>query len=218
MKKLFILLLAATMLLPVACTEPNPGPVPTPEQPTPDPDPEPEPEPEPKYYSVGDYYKEGLAEGVVVYIDDTAQHGILMSLEESYQQWSTEYCGLTDMGYPFSHDNGAYNMTIIKEQENWKELYPAFAWCDQKNALGLSSWYLPAVYEMEYAYINREAINTTLNELGETPLSEGVNDSYWTSTEVGVQSAYSFSFYYGEISSYDNDKQNEHRVRAMRKF
>ncbi len=216
MKKIFMLLLAAAMIMPMSCTESEPDPVPTP--PIDNPDNGEEDEPDAKTYKVGDYYKEGLAEGVVAYVDETGEHGLIISLDEGFAQWSSEYRGLIDLGYPISHDNGAYNTSVIKEIENWKDLYPAFAWCDRKNALGLSSWFLPSIYELEHAYMGLEAINATLAELGETTIATGPNDLYWTSVEVGVQSAYPFSFLYGEISSYDTDKKNEHRVRAMRKF
>ncbi|MBR4028310.1 MAG: DUF1566 domain-containing protein [Alistipes sp.] len=216
MKKIVVLLLAAVMIMPLSCTESKPDSVPTP--PIDNPDDGREDEPEVKTYKVGDYYKEGLAEGVVAFVDETGQHGLIISLDEGFEQWSTEYMGLIDHGYPISHDNGAYNTSVVKELEDWKELYPAFAWCDRKNALGLSSWFLPSIYELECAYIGLEAINTTLADMDKTTLATGPNDLYWTSVEVGVQSAYPFSFSYGEISSYDTDKKEEHRVRAMRKF
>ncbi len=216
MKKIVVLLLAAVMIMPMSCTESKLDSVPTP--PIDNPDDGRGDEPEVKTYKVGDYYKEGLAEGVVAFVDETGQHGLIISLDEGFEQWSTEYRGLIDHGYPISHDNGAYNTSVIKELENWKELYPAFAWCDRKNAFGLSSWFLPSIYELEYAYIGLEAINTTLADMDKTTLATGFNDLYWTSVEVGVQSAYPFSFSYGEISSHDTDKKEEHRVRAMRKF
>lgn len=169
-------------------------------------------------FKVGDYYKVGLAEGIVAYVDESGEHGLLVSIDETVAQWSTEHHMLTIMGGEFSMEDGAKNCAYIREQENWEQTYPAVAWCHNKNALGLSSWYLPAVYELEYIYNGREAINATLESMDATLLTDGVNDSYWSSTEMGVNNAYAFSFSYGEIASYDNDKMNEHHVRAVRKF
>lgn len=169
-------------------------------------------------YKAGDYYKVGLAEGIVAYVDESGEHGLLVSIDETVAQWSTEHHMLTIMGGEFSMEDGAKNCAYIREQENWREIYPAVAWCHKKNAPGLSSWYLPAIYELEYVYNSREAINATLEEMGAELLKDGVNDSYWSSTEMGTQSAYAFSFSYGEIASYDYDKMNEHHVRAVRKF
>lgn len=169
-------------------------------------------------YKPGDYYKSGLAEGIVAFVDESGEHGLLISIDETRAQWSTEYEMLTVMGGEFSMDDGASNSKYIRSQENWEQLYPAFAWCHAKNALGLTSWYLPAIHEFSHVDQNLEAINATLTELGEEPIATGVNDNYWSSVEIGVQSAYAFNFHEGDIASYDLDKLNEHRVRAMRTF
>ena len=67
-----------------SCSEPvtpDPEPdVPQPEQPTPE-----------AKYKAGDYYKSGLAEGIVAYVDESGEHGLLISVDEGYTQWSTEY-------------------------------------------------------------------------------------------------------------------------------
>ena len=125
---------------------------------------------------------------------------------------------LTNEGGEFSLSNGQANCKYVKQQENWKELYPAFAWCDSKNALGLSSWYLPAPEELELALPAVEAINKTLKEQGATEIS--LAGKYWTSYEAGAGMAYPFSFRSGPLYEdiYDLDKSLEHLVRAMRKF
>lgn len=229
MKKILMLLLAAALVLPFSCTKPdtpsgegteqgggtennggsengsgdNTGGGETPEV---------------KTYKPGDYYKVGLAEGIVAWVDETGEKGLLLSLDETRAAWSTEYVGLTDMAIPFSQEDGMINTKYIKELEGWKDAYPAFAWCDSKNPKGLSSWYLPAMYELDFVYMSFDAINAGLEAAGATKLSNGPSDCYWTSVEGGAMIAYCFSFFYGEISSYDNDKKNEHRVRAVRKF
>lgn len=221
MKKLsIVLLMLATLTLPFACSEKDPsnevvGPG------TDDPNGPDDPnqdDPEVQKFEVGDYYKVGLAEGVVAYVDESGEHGLILSLDETRAQWSTEHELLTKMGGEFSMDNGAWNCEYIYLLEDWANRYPAFAWCYDKNVLGLKAWFLPSIYELQRAHEGLEAINATLNELGATPIATGVNDNYWTSVEVGVQSAYAFSFYEGDIASNDLDKLNEHLVRAMRKF
>ena len=219
MKKIFMLLLTAAIILPMSCTESTDDPGKTGTD-NPQPEPEPEPEPEPvKTYEVGEYYNEGLAKGVVAYVDETGEHGLVLSLDEGITIWSEEMICLTNYNILFTMEDGAYNTQLIKDLvEGWKDKYPAFAWADKKNAPGLKSWYLPSPYELEFASFGLEAINATLNELGAELIKTGPNDAYWTSTEVGIYDAYTFSFYYGEISSYDTKKNLEHYVRAMRKF
>lgn len=219
MRKLSILILTlAAFALPFACSEKESGPAvdgpDTPEEPN-GPD---GPGDETIKFEVGQYYKEGLAEGIVAYVDESGEHGLLISLDETRAQWSTEYEMLTVMGGEFSWDDGSSNCAYIRTFENWEDLYPAFAWCHEKNVLGLNAWYLPAIGEFQKIMPAVEAINATLVEMELAPLAMGVNDSYWTSVEVGVSSAYAYSFYEGDIASYDLDKLNEHFVRAIRTF
>lgn len=172
----------------------------------------------PKVYKAGDFYKVGITEGVVIWADEAGEHGLVISLDEGVAAWSTESRMLTNQGGEFSLSNGQANSKYVKQQENWKELYPAFAWCDSKNALGLSSWYLPAPEELELALPAVEAINKTLKEQGATEIS--LAGKYWTSYEAGAGMAYPFSFSSGPLYEdiYDLDKNLEHLVRAMRKF
>ena len=169
-------------------------------------------------YKAGEYYKSGLAEGIIAYVDESGEHGLIISMDEGYTQWSTDYIMLIVQGGEFSRENGARNTAYIKSQENWEELYPAVVWCDSKNALGLSSWYLPAPSELARAAQNVEAINATLIEKGCEPIAMGVNQAYWSSEEFGVQGAYAISFATGDFADYGHDKKAYNRVRAMRKF
>ena len=205
-----------------SCSEPaNPGPEPSdepteePENPTDDPN---EEEPVEAKYKAGEYYKSGLAEGIIAYVDESGEHGLLISLDEGYTQWSTDYIMLVVQGGEFSREDGARNTAYIKSQENWEELYPAVAWCDGKNALGLSSWYLPAPNELAKAAQHVKAINEALESIGREPLATGVNDGYWSSEEYGVQGAYAMSMASGDFADYGHDKKAYNRVRAMRKF
>lgn len=221
MKRLLILFISALLILPYSCTKPSPNNNPGGEGNGQEPQDTSEvtpPEPPQATYSIGEIVEIGLSKGIVVSVDTTGTHGLMISLDETIAAWSTEHAMLTDMGGEFSHSDGYSNMQYIKSLENWKELYPAFAWCDQKNVLGLNAWYIPSLNEFEIINTSLEVINESLSEAGFQPLATGANDSYWTSVEVGVQSAYAYSFYYGEIASYDLDKMNEHYVRAMRSF
>lgn len=169
-------------------------------------------------YKAGEYYKNGLAEGIIAYVDETGEHGLLISLDEGYTQWSTDYIMLVVQGGEFSREDGARNTAYIKSQENWEDLYPAVVWCNSKNALGLSSWYLPAPGELAKAAQHVDAINATLESMGYDVIATGVNESYWSSEEFGVQGAYAISMASGDFADYGHDKKAYNRVRAMRKF
>lgn len=218
MKREFLSLLMFMAMFVCACSESPAGPEQGNEQePTEDPNEGTEEPVEPKF-KAGEYYKQGLAEGIIAHVDESGEHGLLISLDEGYEQWSTDYIMLIVQGGEFSRENGARNTEYIKSQENWEELYPAVVWCDSKNALGLSSWYLPAPTELAYAAQNVEAINATLKEMGYEPIATGMNQAYWSSEEFGVQGAYAISFATGDFADYGHDKKAYNRVRAMRKF
>ena len=218
MKRDFLPLLLAMVMFVCACSEspvdPGQG---NEQEPTEDPNGGGDETKDP-IYKAGEYYKSGLAEGIIAYVDESGEHGLLISLDEGYEQWSTDYIMLIVQGGEFSRENGERNTKYIKSQENWEELYPAVVWCDNKNALGLSSWYLPAPTELAYAAQNVEAINATLVEKGCEPIAMGMNDAYWSSEEFGVQGAYAISFVTGDFADYGHDKKAYNRVRAMRKF
>ena len=210
------MLLSALLLLTFSCTKPDdqPGLEPEPDVPGNNETPA-----EPKY-KAGEYYKEGLAEGVIAWVDESGEHGLLISLDETRAAWSTEYYGLLDHGNGLSTSDGQYNSKIIKSLENWAEKYPAFAWCDGKNPRGLSSWYLPASEEFGKTLPALKQINETLKSKGCATIADGFGDFYWTSQEMGARLATPASFYSNsdEPGMGDCDKMTEHRVRAMRKF
>lgn len=91
-------------------------------------------------YAVGDDYNEGGVSAKVTYMQDELR---LVSYAVGKSAWSIEEVatGATDFY------DGRKNMAIIKSIPNWKELYPAFALCDELNTHGNTEWYLPAVYE-----------------------------------------------------------------------
>ena len=187
MKRELLSLLLAMAMLVTSCSEPvepdtEPGDEPQEQPVNPNDGNEEEPKEEAKY-KAGEYYKSGLAEGIIAYVDESGEHGLLISLDEGYTQWSTDYIMLVVQGGEFSREDGARNTAYIKSQENWEELYPAVVWCDNKNALGLSSWYLPAPNELAKAAQHVKAINETLQSMGREPLATGVNDGYWSSEE-----------------------------------
>lgn len=218
MKREFLSILLVLAMFVCACSEspvdPGQG---NEQEPSEDPNNGTEEPVEPKY-KAGEYYKTGLAEGIIAHVDESGEHGLLISLDEGYEQWSTDYIMLIVQGGEFSRENGARNTDYIKSQENWEELYPAVVWCNNKNALGLSSWYLPAPTELAYAAQNVEAINATLEEMGCDPIATGANQAYWSSEEFGVQGAYAINFATGDFADYGHDKKAYNRVRAMRKF
>ena len=161
-------------------------------------------------YKVGDYYNDGTKEGIVFEVYDGGWHGKIVSLDYSKEQWAVDAVyknatGATAMA------GGMSNMNRIKKLPNWKENYPAFAWCA---SLG-DGWYLPAKDELRLIYENQDAINRSLNQRGYEGLA---NNVYWSSTEDSEAEfcAWYVSMYNGDTGSLDKNYNNY--VRAVSAF
>ena len=127
-------------------------------------------------YKVGDYYNDGVKEGVVFVVYDGGYHGKIVSVDESRELWVGETVR-ENVTAAVSKGDGMGNMNKIKKLPDWKSNYPAFAWCA---SLG-DGWYLPAVDELILIYENKSIINRMLNEKG---YGKVVDVLYWSSTEV----------------------------------
>ena len=196
-------------------------------------------DPSVKKYKVGDLYENGNVKGIVFKVDETGEHGKILSLTEHTTVWSLEYVDLTLQFGPFSMEDGYTNTKNIKEIENWKKNYPSFKWCDEMNLPDVTAWYMPAIWEMSEIYTaytgeksdsgdgddnisqnsaeeTRAWFNKCLTDAGGTPLS----DEHYSSTQYGAQNSYAFRFIDGEIETdrAGNQKDNKHHIRAVRAF
>lgn len=104
-------------------------------------------------YKVGDIYKTKGLTGMVVTVDESGEHGLIISLEESKEDW-TKNDDLNLETSAFYEDDGSKNMeaiaTYIKESgKSWKD-FPVFDWA---RSLG-EGWYIPAKDELEKIWTN----------------------------------------------------------------
>ena len=184
----------------------------------PAPAPAPTPAPTPvKTYQVGDYYDDDTKQGVVFEVDKSGQHGKIVSLVQSKQRWCTleEYdreilTGATDQ------TDGINNQCIIEQIDNWRNKYPAFAWCA---GLG-EGWYLPAIEESEKILLDdivHDKVNRTLQVRGEKKLfDKGKLALYWASTEGNEFCTWNVYMLDGGI--YRGNKYDSYYVRAVAQF
>ena len=162
-------------------------------------------------YKVGDYYNDGVKEGVVFVVYDGGYHGKIVSVDESRELWVGETV-CENVTAATSKGDGMDNMSKIKKQPNWKSNYPAFAWCA---SLG-NGWYLPAVDELLLIYENKSIINRMLNEKG---YGEVVDDLYWSSTEVEEEPDCAWYVHMNDgDSNYNSKNYIEFSVRAVSAF
>ena len=145
-----------------------------------------------KQYKVGDYYNENGRAGVVFQVDETGQHGKIVSLNEPNKLliWCYDsYDKGVEWG-AFNNDDGAANMVIILKQVKNLKKYPAISWCLAQG----KGWYLPAINELKTLLLDNDvhsAVNKTLIEhggiklisVGEKTAKNGFARDYWSSTE-----------------------------------
>ena len=132
-------------------------------------------------YKVGDYYNDGVREGVVFEVTADGRHGKIVSMKQSAKEleWSSDIAELKRLIGADSKTDGAYNMAKVKAIPGWRDKYPAFRWCAD---LG-EGWYLPAKEELLTIYKYKDKLNPKLTD----KLSKSWHCS---STEYDYKSSY----------------------------
>lgn len=189
--------------------------------PTPDPvvgpTPTPAPKPAEKTWKVGDYYNVGGKEGVVFWVDATGKHGKIVSMDQANLQWCTnDEFHEKVTGIATDRSNGMNNLRFIMKIDEWRNKYPAFAWCADHG----DGWYLPAIEELKELLLNDEVhskVNGTLEQKrGSVMCSKGPCEWYWSSTEYDKWCAWNVYMHDGD-ADYLN-RYNDTYVRAVSAF
>lgn len=122
-------------------------------------------------WAVGDYYEVGNVKGVVVWVDESKEHGKIISLDEKVDIWAT---GGYNTGAK-SEEDGKGNTDKVKDINAELTAFPAFKWCVAHG----EGWYFPAIMEVYYFLNAKATVNSTLEAHNGTKIS----DFYWSSTE-----------------------------------
>ena len=143
-------------------------------------------------YNIGDYYDDGVKQGVVFTVEDGGRHGKIISLDETSLPWGTN----TDNIVGVSNDaNGKINTDKIMARKD-SDNYPAFEWCRAKG----EEWYLPSREELMLLYEVVDKVNKTLHDKSKIVLEGNI---YWSSTElsefcawyVGMTDGFTFDYF-----------------------
>ncbi|MBQ1200512.1 MAG: PEGA domain-containing protein, partial [Alistipes sp.] len=138
-------------------------------------------------YKVGDYYNDGVKEGVVFEVSADGRSGKILSLQQAPGKvvWASDKAEQKRLIGTTHTDDGQKNTNIVKSISGWQTKYPSFNWCA---SLG-NDWYLPAQEEVKKFVLDesvRNAINPTLQAKGGVKIvNKGDLGWYWTSTETG---------------------------------
>lgn len=116
-------------------------------------------------FKVGDIYNQGNLRGLVVDVDASGKHGLILSLKECDKDWLADK-SLEMETNAFFEDDGMKNMEAIAKyvSENnlsW-EKFPLFAWA---RSLG-EGWYIPSRGELNTIWKNLNGGNLDFNKKG----------------------------------------------------
>lgn len=224
MRKYFALAISGLLVSAVAfvsCGDKNDGP----DQPV---------DPVTPEYAVGDFYSKDFVKGIVVSVDETGSHGLLVSLKQTKAAWSYKY----EEAMGSQPGTGAYNTNCVYKVDGWEDNYPGFLWVSQRNVGKLNNWFVPSLSELASLYKAYSGHETNDQEVGfsstkadevtlrddetrtradETSAKawfnkcltdnggEAVSDGiYWSSNETGPSIAYAFSMATGTTVSEPN--------------
>ena len=99
-------------------------------------------------YKIGDYYETSGIKGIVIQVNETGEHGLIMSLDRFDGKWTTDKNSKFETN-AFFEDDGQKNMDAIGKYlaetgGSW-ESFPYFSWCRNKG----EGWYPPALDEVK---------------------------------------------------------------------
>lgn len=148
---------------------------------------------------IGDYH----SDGIVFYVDDSGQHGLVVSIYKMKQQmWSDKYAGIKSI----SDWDGSDNTQKIT---SYGLKTTAAADCANYG----KGWYLPSRTELIQLYTNLFDVQKTIEDKDGHPIEKGY---FWSSTEENEKEAWYLNFETGSASYMD--KQKGMYIRPIKAF
>ena len=163
-------------------------------------------------YKPGDLYDVNGVKGVVFYVDETGSSGLIMSMDQEFLQWSTEYAWVncvTNRGDWHTED-------MLKLGA---DKYPAAKWCADHG----EGWYFPSSHEMQLMWDavsdGKHVFDGEFVKLYNDKLDDPiVEDYYWSSNETSENMAEVIAFMGNSVICLDPIKDKSFYVRAVHKF
>jgi hypothetical protein len=168
----------------------------------------------------GHYVGELYGGGVVFWVDQTGQHGLICSMIDlsTAQAWSNVTTTLIGTTAQSDWDGLTNSNAIIGQGGHTGS--PAKLCLDYTNAdygTGIfPDWYLPSIGELNDLWNNIKAVQKALDIDGNSSTTSLAKSYYWSSSEFNASSAWPFNFYNGYPLS--SNKANTYYVRAIRAF
>jgi hypothetical protein len=172
-------------------------------------------------YEVGDF----AHGGIVFYVDDSGQHGLVCSKEDQTPNGvGRMWVGSPGFDISQAIGEGIYTgkentLIIVAATSGWGATTDNYAarLCYQytvvEDGIEYNDWYLPSTEELNEMYLKKAIIEATALENSGEVFESGI---YWSSTEKDASSAYYQNFLSG--LQYDQSKGSNGHVRAIRSF
>ena len=163
-------------------------------------------------YAPGDLYNVDGVRGVVFYVENDGKSGLIMSMDQTYLQWSTENVWANCVS-----QKGEWNTEdMLKLGE---DKYPAAKWCVDHG----EGWYMPSSYEMNIMWTavsdGKHVFDNEFVKLYNDKLDDPIlEDYYWSSNELSEDMAEVVVFIDNSVVCLDPSKSRYFHVRAIRKF
>lgn len=157
-------------------------------------------------HSIGEVMMIGKQKGIVFHLDESRQHGKIVSIDSSIKQWCSrnEYLVHRDTKSVYD-DDGMENLKRIQQIPDWELLYPAFKWCVKKG----DAWYLPTIEDYRMIDKHRDVVLDKINDIDEKKW-------FWSSEQESIYSAKYYHFSSGQAHGLGKD--NECVVLAVADF
>lgn len=164
-------------------------------------------------YYVGQLIGTNGEDGVVFYVDETGQHGLICSKADidggSGVAWSNIIS--VEIGATAKSEfNGDANTNAIIGQASHTSSAAKLCADYSTNGTSKGDWYLPAIDELSLIYHAKYKINKALNT------NSFALTGYWSSTEY--TNSYAWPYYFDNGYSNYHGKDRTYRVRAVRAF
>jgi hypothetical protein len=169
------------------------------------------------------YVGEVFDGGIVFFVDETGEHGLMASLEDLNDgtpvQWSNIISTAVGASAQDFFDGASNTAAIIAQPGHTSS---AAHLCESYSGGGKTDWYLPSHQELYLLGDNSVIINKVLandsdpNTKGLNASNDFNNSSYWSSTEGNSSGAWLLRLRDGSMSVFL--KYSTFRVRAVRAF
>jgi hypothetical protein len=159
--------------------------------------------------------------GVIFYVDNTGQHGLIVSIDELSNNQSWSNVSSTQIGISAQSTwNGQNNTTAIVNQAGHSNSAAQLCndYVNTNFGTGVySDWYLPSVYELSLLFDAKYEVNKALdNDGNSSTLAFWLQAVYWSSSERDANNAYYLQFQNSSVGY--SGKYNFLFVRAVRNF